>query len=77
MSGCSRIVELLVDYLEARLPAGTQAELDRHLSACASCEAHLRTYRSTVSLVRSLADEDLPPELRTTLHAFLDRQGNS
>ncbi len=72
MTGCSEIVDLLLDYLEGRLPPETHARLDQHLSSCPSCIAHLRTYRSTVSLLRSLAEEDLPPELRTTLHAFLD-----
>lgn len=31
----------------------------------------LHTYRSTVSLLRSLREEDLPPDLRRTLNLFL------
>ncbi len=62
---------LLVDYLENRLPDATRAALERHLTACSSCVAQVETYRSTVSLLHSLTEEDLPPELRTTLHAFL------
>lgn len=70
---CSRVVSLLADFLEHRLPPATQTELQRHLDSCPSCLAQLRTYRSTVSLLRSLREEDLPPDLRRTLSAFLDQ----
>ena len=71
---CSRVVDLLVDYLEDKLPPGTRAALDRHLEACASCHEQLRTYRATVSLLRGLCDEDLPVELRERVAAFLTLQ---
>jgi len=74
MTRCSKVVALLLDYLEERLPGRTQADLDRHLAACPRCVAFLRTYRSTVSLLHSIKEEDLPPELRTTLRAFLGVQ---
>jgi hypothetical protein len=35
--------------------------------------AQLKTYESTVSLLRSVTEEDLPPELRLTLKSFLER----
>ena len=71
---CSQIVALLADYLESRLPAERHNELTRHLSDCHTCLAHLQTYRSTVSLLRSIREEDLPSDLRLTLSAFLDLQ---
>ena len=77
MACCSRIVTLLLDYLEARLPRDTHEELDHHLRACSSCVAYLRTYRSTISLLHSVSEDDLPPELRMTLHAFLDQHGDN
>jgi hypothetical protein len=33
----------------------------------------VKTYRSTISVLRTIREEDLPAELRLTLHAFLDR----
>ena len=72
--GCSRVVDLLADYLEDRLPPRMQAELDAHLGACGSCVAQLRTYRATTSLLRGLCDKDLPPELRETAESFLEDQ---
>ena len=74
MGGCSTIVAFLLDYIEGRLPAATRAELETHLAGCPSCVAHVRTYRTTVDLLRSLRDEDLPPELRATVHGFLDHR---
>lgn len=74
--GCSKIVDLLVDYLEERLPSGTREELDRHLSHCPSCVAQLRTYQTTVSMLRGLCDEDLPQELRSSVETFLEGQTN-
>ena len=53
---CSKIVDLLVDYLEGRLSLDTRDELDRHLSGCPNCVSQLRTYRTTVSLLRKLRD---------------------
>ncbi|MBI2834864.1 MAG: zf-HC2 domain-containing protein [Acidobacteria bacterium] len=77
MRPCSRVVTLLLDYLEGRLLPAVRAELDEHLSRCPSCVSQVRTYRSTVSLLKSLREEDLPPELRTTLHSFLARQSEN
>ncbi len=71
---CSRLVDLLADYLEQKLPDAVQAELDAHLGACESCVHQLRTYRTTVSLLRGLSDRDLPVELRVSALAFLDER---
>jgi anti-sigma factor RsiW len=73
-SRCCDIVRLLADYLEHQLPPDTQRELDQHLQKCSRCVAQLRTYQSTISLLRSLREEELPPELRLTLKSFLDRR---
>ena len=66
------MVKLLADYLERQLPADLRAELEAHLQKCPRCVCQLRTYESTVSMLRSLNDEELPPELRLTLKSFID-----
>ena len=71
-SKCCDVVRLLADYLEHQLPPALQRELDQHLQKCSRCVAQLRTYQSTVSLLRSLKEEELPPELRLTLKSFLN-----
>ena len=70
--GCGSLVNLLADYLERRLPADVRDELEAHLHKCPRCVVQLRTYESTVSLLRSLRDDDLPPDLRLTVRSFLD-----
>ncbi len=77
MPRCSQAVALLIDYVENRLPEERRDDLARHLAGCGSCAAALNTYRSTVSLLESLTEEDLPDELRTRLRAFLDRESGN
>ena len=72
VSKCCDLVRLLADYLEGQLPGPTHAELERHLARCPRCVAQLRSYQSTLSLLRSLREDDLPPELRLTLRSFVD-----
>ena len=77
MPDCSRLVSLLSDYLDGRLPSDIRAELEQHLSGCPDCTAFVGTFRSTVSLLQSLEEEDLPEELRLRLKAFLDERCQS
>jgi anti-sigma factor RsiW len=72
MSRCSHLLSLLTDYLDGRLPEDLRTELEQHLSGCSDCTTFVSTYRSTVSLLQSLDEDDLPPELRLRLRAFLD-----
>ncbi len=74
---CTDLVGLLADFVERHLPPGLHGELERHLAACPRCVAQLKTYESTVSLLRSIRDDDLPAELRCTLRAFVDRTCNN
>jgi anti-sigma factor RsiW len=69
---CCDIVGLLADYIEGQLPEHVRRELAHHLEKCPRCLAQLRTYESTVSLLRSLKEDELPPELRLTLKSFVD-----
>jgi anti-sigma factor RsiW len=70
--GCGSVVKLLADYLEHQLPTDVRAEFDAHIRSCPRCVAQLRSYESTVSLLRSLREDELPPELRLTVKSFID-----
>ena len=70
--GCCRVVRFLAEYLEKQLEPQTRSELESHLQKCPRCVAQLRSYESTVTLLRSLRDDDLPPDLRLTVRSFLD-----
>jgi anti-sigma factor RsiW len=73
VKNCHDLVGLLADFVERNLPPDVHAALERHLAQCPRCVAQLKTYQSTVSLLRTIRDEDLPAELRCTLRSFLDR----
>ena len=70
---CDKTVRLLVEYLERQLPPDIHARLEQHLARCPRCLSQLKTYQSTVSLLKTVREEDLPSELRWTLRSFLDR----
>ena len=74
MHRCSRVVALLVDFLERRLPPDVQTSLEQHLKGCDVCVRQLRTYESTLSLLRSIDEDELPPELRLSLRSFIDEK---
>lgn len=73
MMDCSRLVQLLADYLDGVLPADQREALERHLGGCPDCDAFLRTYRTTVALLRTLRDADLPQALRERLSGVKPR----
>jgi anti-sigma factor RsiW len=70
---CLDLVGLLADYVEHNLPPDIHQDLERHLAQCPRCVAQLKTYESTLSLLRSIKDDDLPTELRCKLKAFVDK----
>jgi anti-sigma factor RsiW len=72
VSDCLQLVALLSDYLDGRLSLEIRSDLEQHLNGCPECTAFVGTFRSTVSLLQSLTDQDLPEELRVRLRAFLD-----
>ena len=71
---CIDLVGLLADYVEHQLPPDVHTRLEQHLAECPRCVAQLKTYESTLSLLRSIRDEDLPKELRCRLKAFVDKR---
>ena len=77
MAECSRLLSLLSDYLDGRLRSDVRLDLEQHLSGCKECAAFVGTFRSTVSLLQSLSEQDLPEELRLRLRAFLDERCKS
>ena len=77
MSDCPRVVALLSDYIDGRLPADVHQELEQHLVGCSECTAFVGTFRSTVALLQSLSEDELPEELRVRLKAFLDDRARS
>jgi Putative zinc-finger len=68
---CTRIAELLGEYLEGTLPRNTAELLEWHLDGCAPCIAFVNTYRGTINAARTLRDVEIPAELKQRLITFL------
>lgn len=77
MARCSDLIAALSDYVDDRLSPDTRADLEEHLAGCPECVAFVQTFRSTISLLRSLAEQDLPADVRLRLRAFLDSHTKS
>jgi anti-sigma factor RsiW len=68
---CKECVDLLMDYLEGRLPAEDQAALDRHFQACPPCLDIQRSYRAVPHICREATAASMPPEVGERLRRFL------
>lgn len=64
---CQGVIEFLMDYLNRELPDAQQAAFELHIAQCPSCINYLNSYRQTIALGRSIAEEEadfaLPEEL--------------
>ena len=70
---CKECVDLLGEYIEGVLPADRAKALEDHLSTCPPCITFVRTYKATRVLCRHKLAREMPPELKTSLHAFLSK----
>jgi hypothetical protein len=71
---CARIAEVLGDYLDGTLPRDQAKLLEWHLEGCRPCIAFVNTYKGTITAANRLKEEELPPELKKRLLAFLKQQ---
>ena len=70
---CRELVELVSDYLEGALDAGTRVRLEAHLAECGHCEAYLAQLRTSIRLSGGLASDEVPPAvLEALLRVFRD-----
>lgn len=66
---CQELVELVTDYLEARLPVAEQERFEAHLDVCQGCRTHLEQMRQTLRVAGRLREEAVPPAERDALLA--------
>jgi anti-sigma factor RsiW len=53
---CREFVEVLTDYLDGALEPSARADVERHLVICRGCANYTEQMRSTIGLLRRLAD---------------------
>lgn len=71
---CESIADLVGRYLDDELEHGEQKAFEAHIADCPECWRFLASYRLTVNTGQSLRQEDIPPEMRTRLEGFIQKQ---
>jgi Putative zinc-finger len=66
---CRELVELVTDYLEARLPLYDRTRFELHLCYCDWCRTHVRQMRQVLETTGKLSEETIAPEARDALLA--------
>lgn len=64
---CREVVELVTDYLEARLSGEDRTRFELHLVYCSPCRTYLRQMRQVLETTGKLTEESLPPETKESL----------
>ena len=69
---CKEFVDFLMDYIDGALEPESRRIFDAHVGDCPDCRAYLESYRTTLSLLKSVAEEPdaaVPDEVPETLVA--------
>ncbi len=66
---CRELVELVSDYLGARLPADDRTRFELHLNYCAPCRTYLEQMRQVVGSAGRLSEATIAPEAQEALLA--------
>ena len=70
---CANLEIALCDYLDGTLSPAERAEVDSHLSTCASCAELARDGAAAIAFMERVADVEPPPELVTRMFAIPGR----
>ncbi len=66
---CRELVELVTDYLEARLTAPARARFEAHLGECDGCGAYVAQIRQAIDVAGRAGPEDVPAAAQERLLA--------
>jgi len=64
---CDELVEIVTDYLDGALDAGTHRRVSEHLAQCDGCATYVEQMRETARLTGTLRAHELRPEMRDRL----------
>ncbi len=60
---CDELVELVTAYLDGALDPDTRARFDEHLLECDGCENYLQQFRTTVTTLGRVGDDEIEPRV--------------
>jgi len=64
---CKEIAGLVTDYLEGTLTVPQRLRFQIHLGLCFACRNYLSQMRYTVTTLRQLPSEPIPPQIKSEL----------
>src|SRR5205823_13095219 len=64
---CQELVELVTDYLEARLAPAEQERFEGHLALCPGCDAYVAQMRHIIRLTGRLTERSISAEAKRQL----------
>ena len=67
---CANFEIALCDYLDGTLAPAEKAEVEQHMSTCASCAELARDAGAAIAFIERVADVEPPPELVTRMFAI-------
>ncbi len=66
---CQELVELVTEYFEGVLSPSDRERFEMHLTGCRGCRNYLEQLRTTMQVVGTLREEDVPAPARNELLA--------
>jgi predicted anti-sigma-YlaC factor YlaD len=68
---CSKLKDVLPDYLDRTLREQVCSEIKAHLEDCEDCRIYVETIETTIVLYKHCPDRDVPEEIRIDLRRSL------
>lgn len=66
---CTKVVEMITDYLEGALPEGERRRLERHLESCPGCSEYFEQVKAVSGSLAGITEDSLPADARQALLA--------
>ncbi|ONH22189.1 anti-sigma factor family protein [Pseudofrankia asymbiotica] len=64
---CDELVEIVTDYLDGALDAGTHRRVSEHLAQCDGCATYVEQMLETARIAGTLRAQELRPDMRERL----------
>jgi len=71
---CEKIEHLLAEYVDGTLSPAENAQVQEHLEQCSECAELVAELQKVVSMVRSLPEQDAPPDMADNIFAVTSRR---
>jgi len=71
---CTRIIDLLPEYLEGTLDGSEKSRVEEHLAGCEGCGAELKLLQRYFQTMAGLERYEAPPDFLRNVHARIERE---